>query len=137
MSGVVAGLRSVLVANAGVNAVVVGRVFSKVAPPVVESLTHILLHRQDEDHNLALDGTDGSLVFAGIDVDCKATNPTVADSLAILVKNLLRDFTGVMGDVTCQAVLLEDVSDSYEPPQHKDEVGRYLVTLQFQIQYSE
>lgn len=134
---IVAGLRAVLVANAGINALVDGRVWSKVARQG-GALPHILLHRMSEDHNLTLGPTlddSAELIFADIDIDCKANTPEEAATLAGLVKTLIDDYTGAMGDCTCEAVLLNDVSDDYEEPQNKGEQGRYVTTLDVQIQY--
>ncbi len=134
---IVAGLRAVLIANTGINTLVSGRVWSKVAQQG-GALPHILLHRMSEDHNLTL-GTaladSAELIFADFDIDCKADTPQAAEALAALVRALIRDYTGAMGDCTCEAVLLNDVSDDYEEPQNKGEQGRYVTTLEVQIQY--
>lgn len=130
---IVDGLRSVLVANAGINALVAGRVWSKRAPQRA-TLPFVLLHRQAEDHNLTLTDT-GGLVFADFEIDCKAATPAGATALADLVLALLDDYVGAMGSNTCEAVLLDDVDDDYEEPQDKDDVGRHVTTLTLQIQY--
>lgn len=130
---IIDGLRTVLIADAGINALVAGRVWPQTAPQRA-TLPLILLYRQHEDHNLTLTDT-GGLVFADFEIDCLATTPASATSLAELVSAVLDDYVGAMGDCSCEAVLIEDVFDSYEPPQDKSDVGRHVTTLLLQIQY--
>jgi len=48
----------------------------------------------------------------------------------------LDDYTGAAGSETIGAVLLNDESDSYEPPTDASDVGIYVVTLDLDVMYN-
>jgi len=57
--------------------------------------------------------------------------------LAKKVSVFLEDYTGAAGlDETIDAVLFNGESDDFEPPADGSDCGLYVVTLDFQIQYT-
>ena len=134
MSGVVAGLVTLLKATSSVKAQVGERVYDRNAPQGIKADSHVVIHRMEEDHNLTLTDT-GGLIFSEIDVDCKAGTAAKAEDVSVAVRELLKDYTGAAGDVTIEAVLLNDEADGYEKDEHSGDQGRYLTTLSMTIQY--
>ena len=110
-------------------------IWSQVADQSVGDDPHILIHRLGENHNLTLTDT-GGLIFADVDVDCKARTPGKAAEVAHAVREFLKDYEGAAGDVTVKAVLLNDESDDFESPESGRGVGRYVTSLNFEVQYS-
>lgn len=131
---IVDGLRQWLVAQ---NTAAGSRVWPSQAPQR-SALPHIVFERTAEDKHPALDGTGGhgELATATFEIECKAATPAAATALAAAVGAAIKDYTGAMGDSTCEAVQLEDEYDSHETPTDGKDAGRFVTTLEVQIQYT-
>jgi hypothetical protein len=99
------------------------------------SLSYLLLTQIDNEFNLRLDGT-GGLIFTDVDVDCKAATYVKAQTLADAVKAYFQDYTGTAGDDTVKAVLLNGERSDYEPPQDGSAIGKHVISLDFNVQWS-
>lgn len=128
------GLRSILIADSAVSAIVGTRVFVNQA--LQGSPTpYITIATIDTDPMLALDGTYG-MRRVEVDVDCWAANYIDAKRMADAVTNHLSDFEGTAGDVTINAVQWLDESDGPQTPADGKQIGKHLVTLSFAIHYT-
>jgi len=81
-------------------------------------------------------GTTGGVRFTEIDIDCKARTLPEATSLASAVETYIDDLTGAAGSDTVNAVLLNDRAQDVEPPDGKREYGRFVETIDAQIQWT-
>jgi hypothetical protein len=99
------------------------------------AMPYVLLTEIENDFSLRLDGT-GGLILTDVDVDCKAATYNLAQTLADAVKAYFQDYTGAAGTDTVKAVLLNGEKSDYEPPQDGSSVGKHVVTLDFNVQWS-
>lgn len=95
---------------------------------------HIVLKRLNEDPHNHLGGV-GGLKSAEVDIECKARTPDAAEDLAAAIERDLEPYTGAMGSINVDAVILTDTSDSFEAAKAGREVDRYVTTKEFTIQY--
>lgn len=93
------------------------------------------IHELNLDPMLSLDGTSG-MRTATIDIDCKARSKPIASNLADSVESYFNDYTGAAGSVTIDAVLLSDRTDSTESPDSATDEKLYVVTLDYDIQFT-
>lgn len=127
------GLRTWLMAN--VTGLSASNTFVGHAPQDATE-PHIVINRDSESPYNALDGA-GDLIAAEVTIDCKDTNTADAAALAKLIKDELEPHSGTAGDVTVEAVILNDTFDSVEPATSGQDYQRYITTLDFTIQYRE
>lgn len=106
-------IRTVIVANAGINAVVAGRVHQSVVP---ESLTmpRIWYTRAASFEDVDFDGI-GGLVDESWDIECHALSLDEAQDLSALVKPLFNGKRGTFGTDTIGGSFVEDHDDDYLP----------------------
>jgi hypothetical protein len=88
------------------------------------------------EENTSLDGASGQLRFLNFDIDCKAKTSVQAEALGNAVRVYLDDYSGTAGSYTIGAVILNDESDDYEPPQDGSDVGVHVVTLDVDVHYN-
>lgn len=112
MAVVEQGLRALLVANAGVNALVAGRIYPQTAPAGA-ALPAIVYSRISGPRLAAHDGPSG-VAHPRFQFDCKATTYAGARGLANAVRVALDGYQGTTGDVTFQAILVQDEADGYD-----------------------
>lgn len=130
-----AGLVSLLSGEATITAICSTRVYVQKAPQNAV-FPHIIITQMNSDENVSLDGGSGSLRFINFDIDCKARTSVQAESLGNAVRTFLDDYSGTAGSFTIGAVIMNDESDDYEPPQDGSDVGVFVVTLDLDIQYN-
>lgn len=130
-----AGLVSLLSAEATVTAICGTRIYVNRAPQNA-TFPHLIITQMRSEENGTLDGGSGQLRFLDFDIDCKAKSSVVAESLANAVRVYLDDYSGTAGSFTIGAVLMNDESDDYEPPQDGSDVGVFVVTLDLTIQFN-
>jgi hypothetical protein len=130
------GLRTWMLAQASIAALVGTKVWTTEAP-ARSALPHILITKTGGDKYEAMDGTGGhgDLAEAEFDIECKATNPKAAETIANTVSAALKDYTGAMGDVTCAAAHEGDDFQDYEKPIDGNDAGRFVSTLEYTIQF--
>jgi len=129
------GLRTYLLTITEVAALSGAKVYCERSPQSIGGSTHVVTERIDGEFNNSLDGT-GGLRFAEFDIDCKATSLSAAGALADAIEAAIDDYTGSMGDETCEAVLMLDRANRNEPYDDNSDNFRSVVTLTLQLQYT-
>ena len=129
------GLVSLLSAESTITSICSTRVYIGKAPQTA-AFPHIIITQMGSEENVSLDGASGALRFLTFDIDCKAKTSVQAESLGNAVRAYLDDFSGTAGSYTIGAVIMNDESDDYEPPQDGSDVGVHVVTLDVDIQYN-
>jgi hypothetical protein len=130
-----AGLVSLLSSEATITTICGTRVYVQRAPQTAV-FPHIIITQMGSEENGTLDGGSGQLRFLDFDIDCKAKSSVTAESLANAVRTYIDDYSGTAGSFTIGAVLMNDESDDYEPPQDGSDVGVFVVTLDVTIQFN-
>ena len=140
-----AGLRTLLKDESTIE--VEDRVYVTRAPQKADiTKDHIIITQLSSEENKSLDtstlrfidksqDSTSTLRFLDFDIDCKSITSARADDLAVSVRLFLDDYTGAAGNETIGAVLFNDESDSFEVPADGSDIGLYVSTLDFQIQY--
>lgn len=129
------GLVSLLSSEATITAICGTRVYVQRAPQNA-AFPHLIITQMGSEENATLDGGSGQLRFLDFDIDCKAKSSVTAESLANAVRTYIDDYSGTAGNFTIGAVLMNDESDDYEPPQDGSDVGVFVVTLDVTIHYN-
>ena len=129
------GLVSLLSSEATITAISGTRVYIQRAPQNA-AFPHIIITQMSSDENGTLDGGSGQLRFLDFDIDCKAKSSVTAESLGNAVRAYIDDYSGTAGSSTIGAVIMNDESDDYEPPQDGSDVGVFVVTLDVTIHYN-
>jgi hypothetical protein len=129
------GLVSLLSSEATITAISGTRVYVQRAPQNA-AFPHIIITQMGSEENTTLDGGSGQLRFLDFDIDCKAKSSVTAESLGNAVRTYIDDYSGTAGSYTIGAVLINDESDDYEPPQDGSDVGVFVVTLDLTIHYN-
>jgi len=133
---IVDGLRTWLIAQPAVAALVGIRVYPNYAPQTAPR-PFVKFKREHEDKLNALDGTGGfgDTASAVFDLECIADTPAAATALANAIGSAIKNHTGAMGNVTCEAVIIEDEYDGFIKPTDGSDSGRHVTTLEFTIFY--
>jgi hypothetical protein len=126
------GLVSLLSSEATITAISGTLVYVQRAPQNA-AFPHIIITQMSSDENGTLDGGSGQLRFLDFDIDCKAKSSVTAESLGNAVRTYIDDYSGTAGTFTIGAVIVNDESDDYEPPQDGSDVGVFVVTLDLKI----
>ena len=129
------GLVSLLTGEATVSAICSSRVYVNRAPQNA-IFPHVIITQMNSEENGTLDGGSGQLRFLDFDIDCKAKSSVQAESLSNAVRVFIDDYSGTAGSYTIGAVIMNDESDDYEPPQDGSDVGVFVVTLDLTIHYN-
>ena len=129
-----AGLVALLSAEATITAICSTRVYVQKAPQNA-AFPHVIITQMGSEENQALDGGGGDLRFLTFDIDCKAKTSVQSAALGDAVRVFLDDYSGTAGSKTIRAVILNDESDDYEPPEDGSDVGVFTVTLDVDIQF--
>lgn len=129
-----AGLVSLLTNEASISAVVgtavyVGNIPQRGTYPC------ILITQMGSDEYNALDAT-GNLRRVTFDIDCKADTSLAASALADIVREFIKDYTGVAGSQTIDAVHLNGETATVESMTDGSDVHRYVKTLDVDIHYT-
>ena len=127
-------LVSLLTNEATISAIVSSRVYIGKAPQKA-LLPHIVITQMSSEDFKSFDNT-GNLRAIDFDIDCKADRSVEAETLGNAVRTFIQDYTGTAGSQTVQAVLLNDESTDYEPPQDGSDVGVHTTLLDVTIQFN-
>lgn len=130
-----AGLVSLLTAESSITTICGSRVYVNRAPQKA-TFPHVIITQMSSDENPTLDGSSGRLRFLDFDIDSKAKSSIEAESLGNAIRAYIDDYSGAAGSFTIGAVIVNDESDDYEPPQDGSDVGVFVVTLDLTIQYN-
>ena len=129
------GLVSLLTGEATVSAICSSRVYVNRAPQNA-IFPHVIITQMSSEENGTIDGGSGQLRFLDFDIDCKAKSSVTAESLGNAIRTYIDDYSGAAGSFTIGAVIMNDESDDYEPPQDGSDVGVFVVTLDLTIHYN-
>ena len=129
------GLVALLSTESTITAICSTRVYVSKAPEKA-LLPYIIITQMSSEENPSLDGASGKLRFITFDIDCKSKTSVQAESLGNAVRTFIQDYTGAAGNYTIGAVIMNDESDSYEPPQDGSDVGVHVVTLDLDVQFN-
>jgi hypothetical protein len=130
-----AGLVSLLTAESTITAICGSRVYVSRAPQKA-TFPYVVITQMGSDENGTIDGKTGQLRFLDFDIDCKAKSSVEAESLGNAIRTYIDDYSGPAGSFTIGAVIMNDESDDYEPPQDGSDVGVFVVTLDLTIHYN-
>jgi hypothetical protein len=129
------GLVALLAGEATVNAICGSRIYVNKAPQKA-TFPHIVITQMSSEENGTIDGGSGQLRFLNFDIDCRAQTSVKAEELGNAVRVFLDDYSGTAGGYTIGAVIMNDESDDYEPPQDGSDVGVHVVTLDLDVQFN-
>ena len=133
MASIAEELRSKIVGNAGIAAVVGARVYHANVPETA-ALPYIVYGRTAGVEEPQLDGS-GGLVECDFTIECRAGSMDAADDLAELVRALIDRTSGTWGAKTIRGCFVKDTDDSYTPwPPGSDE-GEYTVAYVAKVYY--
>lgn len=124
-------LRTFLLENSTIAAVVGGeRVYPVVLPQGVTdpSIVYNLITETNDHH---MQGASG-LVMIRMQIDAYAQTHDAAAELALLIKEALDGYSGLMGSVTVQGVFADTARTDYQ-----DDVKLHRVSRDYLIHYSE
>jgi hypothetical protein len=129
------GLVALLSTEATITAICGTRVYVTKAPQKAV-FPYVIITQMSSEENASLDGATGKLRFITFDIDCKSKTSVQAESLGNAVRTFIQDYTGAAGNFTIGAVIMNDESDSYEPPDDGSDVGVHVVTLDLDVQFN-
>lgn len=129
------GLVSLLTNESTVNAICGSRIYVNKAPQKA-TFPHLVITQMSSEENGSIDGGSGQLRFLTFDIDCRAQTSVKAEELGNAVRTFLDDYSGAAGSYTIGAVIMNDESDNYEPPQDGSDVGVHVVTLDLDVQFN-
>lgn len=129
------GLVALLSTESTITAICSTRVYVSKAPEKA-LLPYVIITQMSSEENPSIDGASGKLRFITFDIDCKSKTSVQAESLGNAVRTFIQDYTGAAGNYTIGAVIMNDESDSYEPPQDGSDVGVHVVTLDLDVQFN-
>ena len=129
------GLVALLSTESTITAICSTRVYVSKAPEKA-LLPYVIITQMSSEENPSLDGASGKLRFITFDIDCKSKTSVQAESLGNAVRTFIQDYTGSAGNYTIGAVIMNDESDSYEPPEDGSDVGVHVVTLDLDVQFN-
>jgi len=129
------GLVALLSTEATITAICGTRVYVTKAPQKAV-FPYVIITQMSSQENASLDGASGKLRFITFDIDCKSKTSVQAESLGNAVRTFIQDYTGAAGNFTIGAVIMNDESDSYEPPDDGSDVGVHVVTLDLDVQFN-
>jgi len=102
--------------------------------PDTATVPYIVIELLDTEEFGSLDGT-GSLRRVSFGIDCQASRGVEAETLGSAVRKFLDDYTGAAGSFTIDAVVLQQETSAYSPPQDASDKGTHTVGLDFDIFY--
>jgi len=129
------GLVALLSTEATITAICGTRVYVTKAPQKAV-FPYVIITQMSSEENASLDGATGKLRFITFDIDCKSKTSVQAESLGNAVRTFIQDYTGAAGNFTIGAVIMNNESDSYEPPDDGSDVGVHVVTLDLDVQFN-
>jgi len=129
------GLVALLSTEATITAICGTRVYVTKAPQKAV-FPYVIITQMSSEENASLDGATGKLRFITFDIDCKSKTSVQAESLGNAVRTFIQDYIGAAGNFTIGAVIMNDESDSYEPPDDGSDVGVHVVTLDLDVQFN-
>lgn len=129
-------LRTFLLADTAIAAVVGDRVFEQVLPQgtAVPSIRIWIVDGKSQEH---LEGGSG-LAMDRVQVDCYASTPPAADSLSTLVRLRLQGHIGAMADTYVDGIVhLAGPRHGQDQPTKGSDQWRFITSRDFEIAHQE
>lgn len=127
-------IRSIMVADATIAAIVGTKVFAHAAPNnSVVKLPYIIYSTISENPHTHSTSTGSGSMESRIQVDCWSTDYSEVKTLAQAVRVALTGASGTYNNTNVQAVLTDGSRDYYENPQSGDEEGIYRVSEDYLV----
>lgn len=138
--GIEAGLRSFLLADPAIVALVGARI-RPWGMGKTDAFPRVRYHRVDGPRLRTLKGQRG-VVHPRFQLDCEAETYTEARDVADAIRDRVdpndgTPFSGLMGDVWVQSIRVESDPDNYDPPADVSAIGVHTVPLDVVIWYEE
>lgn len=129
------GIKTLLLAQASVTAIVSTRIFVSAAKQGTDP-PYIVIDRMRDEKYKGLDGVQTGKQ-AEIDIECWARTPESAAALAEVVSDFLDDFQGATGGAeTVLASHQLDESDNFDNPTSGGEITEFVALLNFEFMYT-
>lgn len=129
------GLVSLLAGESTISSICGSRIYINKAPQKA-TFPQLVITQMSSEENGTIDGGSGQLRFLNFEIDCRALTSVQAEALGTAVRTFLDDYSGAAGSSTIGAVIMNDESDDYEPPQDGSDVGVHVVTLDLDVQFN-
>lgn len=140
------GLRTLLLAQAGITALVPSQTVNRVTVPSIfvdnaeqgAEPPYVVITITDGDAMLTLDGTyHDTLREAEVDIDCFSYDRTEAATINTTIRQFLDDYSGAAGaSDTIKAVLHDTPVPGYDYPAEGADTKFYYMTTTYTIQYT-
>lgn len=103
--------------------------------PQSSAYPHIWYRITSDTEERTMDGA-GGLHEAYFDIECAATTPGAAQTLADAIKARLDGYAGTMGGASAKAVFLRDKDDDYIPFSNQSDEGVHVIAFTGHVWYS-
>lgn len=129
------GLRTLLLTQSSVTDLVSTRIYVTAAKQGIDQ-PYIVIDRVDNEKYKGLSGYL-STQRAEVDIECWASTPSAAASLAKVVSDYLDDFSGATGGAeTILASHQVGDTDNYEPPKTGSDITEFVTILNYEFDYT-
>lgn len=128
-------LRSILVGNSGVTALVGQRVYWRLAPQTTSTASWIVMHRIGGSRDNHMQGASG-LVSSGVQIDCVGGSYSAAKLAARAVVAVLSGYRATVGGMAIQGIFVRAERDDDEPATG-DTATRFRTSLDVDIWHPE
>ena len=132
MSDVPTNLRTFLLADTDVAAIVATRVHQSSVPESVDA-PYIWFTRDRSDGPRCLDNGVARTTEQQFSVECIAESLSTSQALADAVSDALDGYRGTFGDSTVKGVFVDDQTDDYIPRGVSSDDGAFVAALQVRI----
>jgi len=129
-----ASLITLLNAQSSITDLVSTRIYLDKAPEGC-GLPYIVILQHGSDEFMTSDNT-GNLRGIDFSIICRAQRGVSSVAVADAVRLFIEDYSGAAGSETISAVILDSVSDQFEPPVDGSDIGKHASTLDLQILYN-
>jgi hypothetical protein len=129
------GLRTLLLAQSSIASLVGANGVYVTAVPQGATPPYVLLTVLDSDEFADL-VTSGDFREVTVEIDAVASTQAAAASLAVAVRNFLRDYSGPAGGQVIDQVVAEGGErDSVQPPDSGSDRKRFVTSFEAEIQF--
>ena len=133
-AGIRDGLQTLLAGEATISALVGSRVYYGYGPQKSATYPHIVLTLQGAYGFNNFDTTN-KLRAVDFDIDCKAKRSVESETLGDAVRTFIDDYTGLAGEQTISAVLMNDEQTDVEPAPDGSDVHVHNTLIDVTIQF--
>jgi hypothetical protein len=128
-------LRSLIVANSGVTALVSTRVYWGLVPQAVQTQSWVRMNRITGNRDNHMQGPSG-LVSSAVQVDCVSNTYSGAKLTARAIVAVVNGYRGTSGSMAIQGIFIRDERDGNEAATG-DTATRFMTSLDLEIWHPE